>query len=294
VTSRLLVLALSASAPLAVMRAPVQAQLAARDTAFVTPLEFLSAGTTIRGTAYITSGDGPHPTIVRLLGFPGNRAAAFEQYFQSEGFNTIVINFRGQLASDGLYTLDGTPDDAAAALAHIRSESVRHALRIDPTKIVLVGASAGSYAALRATARDPALRCVVLIVPFDFAVVGRAAGTDSTLQRLYGATIASATAGPQPVIRADPNLASMLFERSASYDLRATATALGNRNVYMVGAQNDQSAPVAQHFYPLAASLRAAQAAVHDTVVPDTHTLPVTAPVVFASLASWLRHDCWQ
>lgn len=264
------------------------------DTAFTASIEFMSGGVTLHGVAYIASGADPHPTVVRLRGFPGGGTADFERYLQSQGINAILINFRGQLTSEGRYTVDGTPDDASAAVAFLRSDSARKALRIDPDRIALVGTSAGSYAALRATGRDSSLSCVGLIVPFNFTVAGLAARADSSLRRRYEATVSSLSAGTQAPIRADTSFAATIVDHAERYDLSAAARTLGGRKVYLIGAQDDQTAPLTLHFYPLTAALRSALATVRDTIVADSHNLTTTSAAAYEYLGRSFREDCWR
>jgi acetyl esterase/lipase len=184
-------------------------------------------------------------------------------------------------------------DDAGAAVAFLRRDSVSRALRINPQRITLVGGSAGTLGALRATAADPTLRCVAAIVPFNWTLAGLAARRDSTMLRGYRATIANLTNRPQPPIRTDSDFVTAIVRDAESYDLRVVAGSLRDRNVYLVGAQNDETAPLMEHFYPLVQAARAAPAAmVRDTIVSDGHSLTSTFTAVFAATSRWLREFC--
>jgi uncharacterized protein len=261
--------------------------------AFVAPIEITSAGVTLRGTVFVAAGGGPHVTVVHLQGFPGSRSTAFEEYLQSQGFNAVSIFVRGQQTSDGLYSVAGMPDDAAAVVAFLRTDSARRTFRIHPGRITLVGGSAGSFGALRATALDPGLKCVAAIVPFNWTLAGLAARRDTTLLRGYHATIANLTTRPDPPIRTDTSFVSEVVANAERHDLRVAARSLRDRKVFLVGAQNDETAPLAEHFLPLVEAARsAAGAVVRDTIVPDTHNLTATFRDVNASTARWLRAEC--
>jgi hypothetical protein len=285
----LLVIVLSVSTT-----ASAVAQDASRaDSAFAARIEVTSAAVTLRGTVFVAAGSSPHATVVHLQGFPGGRSTAFEEYLQSQGFNAVSVFVRGQQTSDGLYSVSGMPDDAAAVVAFLRTDGARRAYRINSDHITLVGGSAGSFGALRATSLDPGLRCVAAIVPFNWTLAGLAARRDTTLRQGYHALIANLTSRPEPPIRTDASFVSDVVDNAERHDLRIAARSLRDRKVFLVGAQNDETAPLAEHFLPLVEATRSAPGAtVRDTIVTDTHALPGTIRDVFAATVRWLRTEC--
>jgi acetyl esterase/lipase len=205
----------------------------------------------------------------------------------------MTVNFRGQRSSDGQYSVEGTPEDAAAMVAFLRSDSARRAFRVDPKRIVIVGGSAGTYAALRATGQDPGLRCVGAIVPFNWTPAVLPARGDSAIRMQFDALLRSLASGPQPAIRAE-GMVPKLLANAESYDLAAAGAALRDRKVLLIGAGQDRTAPLPVHFDPLVAAVRRAPgASLRDTLVDDAHNLPNTWQDVFAVLVRWLRYDCF-
>jgi uncharacterized protein len=262
------------------------------DSAFTAPIQLLSGGATLRGTIYVAAGRGPHPTVVHLQGFPGSSSTEFEQYLQSQGLNAVSIHVRGQQTSDGLYSIAGMAEDASAVVAFLRSDSAQ-ALRINSARIALVGVSAGTLGALSAASGDPAIRCVGAIVPFNWALAGLAARSDSALRERYRIRIATLTSQPEALFRTDTGFVATLLRDAELFDLRTAATSFQGRNIYLIGARQDETAPLATHFLPLVEAARAAPATVvRETVVDDTHNLPATWEQVFAAIARWLREEC--
>jgi cephalosporin-C deacetylase-like acetyl esterase len=263
------------------------------DSAFVTQIEFKTSGTVVRGTIHVAAGAGPHRTIVRLQGFPGSDDTSFEKFAQAHGMNGVSIHFRGQVSSDGIYRISGTADDATAAVAFLRSSDARDLYRIDPARISLLGSSAGTWATLKATAADSTLRCVAAIVPFNWAVAGVAARTDAVRRQRYESTMARFSSNAQGPVRLDTTFVSVLLRDAELFDLQEAASGLRGRHVYLVGAANDQTAPLDTHFYPLSAALRAMPGTeLRDTVVNDSHNLPDTYMEVFAGIVRWVNENC--
>jgi fermentation-respiration switch protein FrsA (DUF1100 family) len=65
------------------------------------------------------------------------------------GFNVLMLDYRGFGRSQGRPTLEGVVDDAAAALAYLRSRP-----DVDSGRLVVLGQSLGGATALRLLARD--------------------------------------------------------------------------------------------------------------------------------------------
>jgi alpha/beta superfamily hydrolase len=269
------------------------AQLAAAqtDSAFRVALEVKSQGVTMRAPLFVAAGPGPHTTLVTLKGFPGGNSHELSRFMQQRGINSIILNFRGQYESDGTYDVAGTAQDAAALIAFLRSDSARRAFRIDPQRIVISGQSAGSFAALSATAADESIRCASLVVPFNWAIplldMKRSPLVRSAMvTQLNGIAARNANA-----VRLDTAFVTRSVDNAESLDLRSVAAKLRGRNMLLVGALRDGTAPLAGHFNPLRDSLRAVQAVVRDTTFDDNHELSSSRDAFYALLADWVR-DC--
>ena len=258
------------------------------DTAFSVPIEVKSQGVTLRAILHVAAGPGPHATFVVLKGFPGGRSQAFPAFMQAKGFNAISPNFRGQLDSDGTYDVAGTAADVAAIVDYLRSDSAQRAFRIDPRRIAIAGTSAGSYAALSAGAADESVRCVALVVPFNWAIPLLEMRNNPLVRAAMVGQLQSMTSGSSAV-RLDTSFVSRTIDAAEVVDLRSAATRLQGHDVLMIGAQRDQTAPLDTHFTPVRDALRAAQATVRDTILDDTHNLPATTQTVFELTATWLR-----
>ena len=260
------------------------------DTAFTSPIEVSSGGATLRATMHVAAGSGPRATVVSIKGFPGNNSQDFPKFMQSKGFNGIAMNLRGQLESDGEYTVGGSPADVAAVVALLRGDQARRTFNVDPDRIIIVGTSAGSYAALRAAAGDASIKCVALIVPFNWMLAGVSGRSDAGRQGLEAAAQGIKQQSLPPV-RLSDTFVPALVDSAEAFDLRKAAAGVTRHKVLMVGARQDATAPLAAHFEPVLSVLRSANAAVRDTIVDDSHNLPNTIPAVFDLFARWAT-DC--
>jgi predicted esterase len=276
------------SLPVALILIVPTSAIAQSDSALSVPLEVKSEGITMRATLFVAAGPGPHATHVTLKGFPGGTSSDFQRFMQSRGVNAIAINFRGQHDSDGTYDVAGTATDAAAFIAFLRSDSARRAFRIDPQRIVLTGQSAGSFAALSTAASDQSIRCVSLTVPFNWALPLLQMRSSPIVRTAMANQLNTIVNRTPPVVRLDTAFATRSMDMAESLDLRAVAPRLKGRNILMIGAQRDGTAPLATHFNPVRDSLKNTGSVVRDTTFDDTHNLPASQSAVYELLATWV------
>jgi uncharacterized protein len=70
-------------------------------------------------------------------------------WLPARGYNVLMVDYRGFGRSEGKPSLDGVVDDAAAALAYLRTRP-----DVDATRLIMFGQSIGGATALRLLARD--------------------------------------------------------------------------------------------------------------------------------------------
>src|SRR4029079_7732638 len=101
-----------------------------------------SAGVTLNGVAYVPAGSGPHPGALLLHGFPGyERNLDLAQGLRRAGRTAIVVHYRGAWGSGGRFSFANVLEDSLAMLEHARSPAMRDRLRLDPSRVALVGPS---------------------------------------------------------------------------------------------------------------------------------------------------------
>ena len=261
------------------------------DSAFRVVLEVSSQGVTMRAPLFVAAGSDSRPTLITLKGFPGGNSHELSRYLQARGINSIILNFRGQYESDGTYDVAGTAQDATALIAYLRSDSVQRKFRIDPRRIAISGQSAGSFATLTAAANDSSIRCVSLIVPFNWAIPLLDMRRSPLVRSAMAAQLNNIASRDPSAVRVDTAFASRHVDIAESLDLRSIAPRLTGRDMLLVGALRDATAPVALHFNPVRDSLRAVSVTVRDTAFDDNHNLSGSRDALFAMVGDWTR-DC--
>jgi pimeloyl-ACP methyl ester carboxylesterase len=132
-------------------------------------------GVAINAVLYTAAGAGPHPTVLFLHGLPGNEQNLdLAQAMRREGWNVLTMHYRGAWGSPGSFTFAHCLEDAAAALAWLRTPEHDAKYAIDPKKIVVMGHSMGGWITAYTAAHDPDVLAAGLISAGDVGLIGAA------------------------------------------------------------------------------------------------------------------------
>lgn len=128
-----------------------------------------SHGGLLNAFVYEAAGPGPHPAVVLLHGFPGNeRNLDLAQDIRQAGWDVLYFDYRGSWGSSGDFSFSHGIEDTEAAINYVRSAQMSRILRLDPSRIVLLGHSMGGFMAVQAAAADASILGVALISAADF------------------------------------------------------------------------------------------------------------------------------
>ena len=204
-----------------------------------------SHGAALNGFLYIAAGQGPHPAVILLHGFPGNeRNLDLAQAMRRAGWNVLYFNYRGSWGSPGAFSFTHAMEDAQAALAFVRNPATAALYRTDPQRLVLVGHSMGGMIAANVAANDAKVMAVGLISAANMAgrvlPVVEAGQTEAAVGPVGQAL---AIEGLAPLAGCTPeSLARELLGNAAKWDIPALAPKLASRPVFVV-TSDDGLAP---------------------------------------------------
>ena len=216
-------------------------------------LNFESHGDRLNGHAYLAEGEGPHPTVVLLHGFPGNeRNLDLAQDLRSDGFNVLFFHYRGAWGSEGTYSFTHVIEDVASATDYLRANTETY--RTDPDKLILIGHSMGGFAALQAAARDARIACVAGLAPANLGVIADAFDADP--KAAEGFVAYSDTMQMLSGLTGDRALQEIMANRDA-FDVSALAPKLSGKSVLLVAGDKDASVPPDRVHVPLVTAYEA-------------------------------------
>lgn len=214
-----------------------------------------SGGCELYGVLYRPSGEGLHPTVLMLHGFPGTeKNLDIAQVFRRAGFNAAVFSYRGAWGSGGNFSFSSVIEDSRAALASLREDFAEREYAVDRERIILFGHSMGGFAALKAAETAPFVADVLYLSGWNIGLDGiRSSGDPHAAEKL------EALLGEGARVLAGTSVADLLdeiAERGELFDLRNSASALAGKHILLVGASRDDVTPPEFHHVPLLETLQ--------------------------------------
>jgi pimeloyl-ACP methyl ester carboxylesterase len=239
-----------------------------KDRASMETMQIPSHGKLMNALVYVAAGTGPHPAVILLHGFPGNeRNLDLAQDMRRAGWDVLYFNYRGSWGTPGDFSFTHGIEDTAAALAYLRQPDVAKTLRLDPTRIVLIGHSMGGFMTVQSAAADPAIKAFATISAADMGGLAQASARKNG--EVAGIKLISrglAGEGMAPLNGCTPEgLARELVDHASDWIFSSKVAALKDRSALIV-TSDDGLAPTNLAF---AADLRKAG---------DTHVSTVHLP----------------
>lgn len=126
-------------------------------------------GVMMTGLFYSAGGAGPHPTIILLHAFPGfEKNLDMAQALRRQGFNILFFHYRGTWGSGGDFSWNNSLQDVHTSIAYLKQPENAQALKVDTSKIILVGHSWGGMLSIKAGAASADIKCIASIAPEDW------------------------------------------------------------------------------------------------------------------------------
>ncbi|MET7465555.1 alpha/beta fold hydrolase [Nonomuraea sp. NPDC005501] len=252
---------------------------------------FASGGETLLGVLHVPAGPGPHPIVLLLHGFPGmERNFDVAQALRRAGYATLVFHYRGSWGMGGSWSWGHVLEDASAAVAALRDPGLVAAHRLDPSRVVVAGHSAGGFTALMTAAADPSVLAVASWAAFDFGAAGALSRQDAGARAGY----VEMFDGELLPLRGTSGeaLVAEMEEAGEEWRLAGLAPRLAGRPVLLIGTGRDPVSPRPVHHDPVAAAYRAEPAvALEEHVFPTDHALSDHRVALTRTLLTFLdRH----
>jgi len=248
---------------------------------------FLSSGDRLNALAYLANGEGPHPTVLLLHGYPGNeKNLDIAQYLRRDGWNVFFFHYRGAWGSEGKFSFVNAAEDVGAALAHLRENA--QAYRVDPDRIAIVGHSMGGRLTLAGAANDARVECAVTMA---------AAAVEPTPESLADKdAISGFRAYADELIMLRGHDGSNAVEQNAQfaaiYPLAAVTEKLSGKKLLMVAAEKDDAVPIKEHLRYVEAFSANPAISLSTEVYDADHSFSTHRIALSRRISGWLDGNC--
>lgn len=236
-------------------------------------VELVSAGETLHGVLHLPGGDGPHPVVLLLHGFPGwERNLDLAQALRRAGYAALVFHYRGCWGMPGTWSWGHALEDARTVLGLILEGEIGGSGVLDPARVAVVGHSVGGFLALAASSEFPSVRVAGSVSGFDFGAVAQAIREDPGLRESY-VRVFDAEVGVLSGTDGE-SLADEMQAAGDEWSLGRLAPAFAGRHVLLVGTGLDDVTPSALHHDPLVRAFESqADVGLSHVVFPTDHAL---------------------
>jgi len=251
-------------------------------------MQIPSHGSLMNALVYVAAGAEPHPVVILLHGFPGNeRNLDLAQDMRRAGWDVLYFNYRGSWGTPGDFSFSHGIEDVAAAIAYLRQPENAKRLRLDPSRVVLVGHSMGGFMTVQAAAADPTIKGIAMISAADMAgtiAQMQAQGSRADAVKNMGAALAKE--GMAPLSGCTPeSLATDLADHATAWAFRSMVAALKDRPAFVI-TSDDGLAPADDAF---AAALRkAGDKQVTTLHLPTDHSYSDQRTELSRAVLKWL------
>ena len=251
-------------------------------------MQIPSHGSLMNALVYVAAGAEPHPVVILLHGFPGNeRNLDLAQDMRCAGWDVLYFNYRGSWGTPGDFSFSHGIEDVAAAIAYLRQPENAKRLRLDPSRVVLVGHSMGGFMTVQAAAADPTIKGIAMISAADMAgtiAQMQAQGSRADAVKNMGAALAKE--GMAPLSGCTPeSLATDLADHATAWAFRSKVGALKDRPAFVI-TSDDGLAPADDAF---AAALRkAGDKQVTTLHLPTDHSYSDQRTELSRAVLKWL------
>lgn len=252
------------------------------------PVSFISHGSKLLGTFFFASGEGLHPIILLLHGFPGNEVNYdIAHTVRRMGFNVMVFHYRGCWGSEGNYLWTNLVEDVDEAIRFLKSETAKEKYRVDNSKIVLIGHSMGGFAAAFCSVKHDEIKNIASLAGFNAGLFGEFIEGNNELIQFSADTM-------QPAMEfvkcnSAVTLLNEMISNKKEWNLLNYLDKLRTKNWLIIAAKHDTIAPLDIHHKPLVGALKIAGAEnFHEHILETGHSFSDSRIKLTRIICEWL------
>ena len=247
---------------------------------------FTSYGDRLNGLFYSANGEGPHPAVVLLHGYPGNeKNLDIAQELRRQGWGVFFFHYRGAWGSEGEFSFLNAAADVGSALSHLRENAEKY--RIDTSRLSIVGHSMGGQMTLAGASEDAGVKCAVTMAaaPLD----------DPGYNQMGEDYVAGFRQYADGLIMLNGHDGSNVIEQDVAFGEKYTyekaLEGLKGKKLLLIAATEDQAVPVSVH-YDMVEKFTAANLEITTQLYKTDHSFSGFRLKLADKITGWMSTNC--
>jgi uncharacterized protein len=250
-------------------------------------ITFQSEGVTLNGRFFVAQGEGAHPTILLLHGYPGiEQNFDLAQALRRVGWHVIAFHYRGAWGSEGIFSVEHALEDVLAVLNTLHDETFAAQHRIDREKLIVIGHSMGGFIALWAASQCEFVRGVVSLAGFNFGAHAQLL-TDDPDDLEYEAALWNQEVAPLKGA-AGMALVEEMVAHKHDWDISTFAPTTKANILLVMGAQ-DPVCPLPTHYDAPLRAYQQAGVSITGKVINGDHSFANSRVLLTETVGEWLE-----
>lgn len=255
-----------------------------------TELTFNADGERMSGFIYHTAGEGPHPTVLLLHGYPGNeKNLDVAQALRSKGWHVVFFHYRGAWGSEGEFSFTNAEQDVQTVLQYLSNKENAAKLGINANLISIVGHSMGGHMAIAGILDNSSVKCAIAYDGANMGVgdVGIMADPENTLPwKQYSDTLFMLNAWSGE--KAEKELQT----HGKALNLVRRVNTINGRPVLLIAADSEVI-PIKSHIKPLFDALRKTpNSQITYKLIDDDHSFNSSRAELITTTLDFLKTNC--
>lgn len=242
-------------------------------------------GVLLTGFVLVANGEGPHPTVILLHGYPGNeKNLDLAQSMRRAGFNVLFFHYEGSWGSQGEYSLMSLAESTGSALRFLRENAADY--RVDVERLSITGHSMGGFTAIRTAARDDDIVCVAGIAAANLGEYSQRteSGSESFSAYTDALFMLHGFSGEKALNEIDTN--------ADEFDIRNDGPGLSGKSVMLIVGAGDTVVPPDVQERLVEAYRDVDGLDLTAQVIPGDHAFSTTRIELQNRVVEWLQADC--
>jgi pimeloyl-ACP methyl ester carboxylesterase len=257
-----------------------------------TKIHFISGGSKLTGWVFRCNTQSSNPLAVLLHGYPGSERdpLGLGSMLKDGCINVITFNYRGTWESEGINSYENSIDDILSVSSFVHSNKLSQDLELQPSSISFIGYSYGGGVVLIASTIDTRIRRIALLAPLNLGEFGRQLLENEELRTNHEAFL-DETMGENGLIRGPGGkmMHQQFIDSIQKNDLFGIIDKLVDKDILILGGENDEDLPYDRHVLPLYTKLKVRNSSVYLEVYDTYHVFTGFVEQVADRLIMWVN-----